>query len=394
MRSLRNITIILLAILATTSPSYAFQSELAETIGHFYERGDTPALGVVIVHKDKVLAQSVIGVRAMGGKEKVTADDRWHIGSMTKAFTAHLIYKLAEEGVLKLSMPIQEFLISDSLERKERQNKITLDDLLSHRSGLERNLRRRHWPSIFAAGSRVDGRAKYVDHIFSLQNRSQGKFHYSNAGYVVAASVAEAITQKPWEELIKTRVLDQLNITGFGFGRPIYGPFNRQLSNSQLFAVADLNQPRGHRLKNGKFIPVGLKARGDNPMVMAPAGGLNMTLSGISKFLIDSLDGIRSEGGVLHPNSYQGMHQPRDSAGDYGAGWTIRDGIHFHNGTNIYWFSEMYLYPKFDIGLSIVLNHGHQKTATKLVDDLLVSLLSKISIHIGRRLPLPTYKEF
>ena len=61
---------------------------------------DLPALAVAVLKTGKLEAIGAVGVRKFGANAPVTLDDRFHLGSCTKAITATLIAKLVEDKKL------------------------------------------------------------------------------------------------------------------------------------------------------------------------------------------------------------------------------------------------------------------------------------------------------
>ena len=85
-------------------------------------------------------AKSVIVFVSVGGKEyaattgtrRPKADQRFRIGSVTKTFTATIVFQLMEEGKLRLDSTLEEHLPGVV----PRGGEITIRHLLGHRSGL------------------------------------------------------------------------------------------------------------------------------------------------------------------------------------------------------------------------------------------------------------------
>src|SRR5258707_483984 len=67
---------------------------------------DVPSLAGAIVSGGRLEAQGAVGVRVRGRDEKVTVDDRWHLGSCTKSMTATLVAMLVEDGKLSFETPV------------------------------------------------------------------------------------------------------------------------------------------------------------------------------------------------------------------------------------------------------------------------------------------------
>src|SRR5205085_1080935 len=59
-----------------------------------------PALGVAIVTSDSIVV-AVSGIRRMGDTARIAPNDRFHLGSNTKAMTATMIARLVGAGVVR-----------------------------------------------------------------------------------------------------------------------------------------------------------------------------------------------------------------------------------------------------------------------------------------------------
>ncbi|MGZ8300996.1 MAG: serine hydrolase domain-containing protein, partial [Rhodoplanes sp.] len=94
-----------------------------------------PALAAAVVKDGAIIAAGAVGVRAHGTAVKVTIEDRFHLGSDTKAMTATLAAMLVEEGKLRWDSTIGEVLGGDVPGINPKLGAVTLEQLLSHSSG-------------------------------------------------------------------------------------------------------------------------------------------------------------------------------------------------------------------------------------------------------------------
>ena len=69
---------------------------------------DVPALAAAVVHKEQILGAGAVGVRKFGELQKVTLEDKFHIGSITKSMTA-LIAVLFEQEHPTTALLAQRF---------------------------------------------------------------------------------------------------------------------------------------------------------------------------------------------------------------------------------------------------------------------------------------------
>ena len=92
------------------------------------------AFGSIAIAKNgKVLYSRAIGYSKIDGGFKVQSDvsTKYRIGSITKVFTTVLIFDLIEEDRLKLTTKLSSFY-----PQIKNSGKITIADLLNHRSGI------------------------------------------------------------------------------------------------------------------------------------------------------------------------------------------------------------------------------------------------------------------
>jgi CubicO group peptidase (beta-lactamase class C family) len=95
-----------------------------------------PALAAAVVKDGSIVAAGAVGVRVHGIDIKVTIDDRFHLGSDTKAMTATLVAMLVEEGKLRWDLTIGEVLGGDVPGMNPQLAAVTLEQLLSHSGGI------------------------------------------------------------------------------------------------------------------------------------------------------------------------------------------------------------------------------------------------------------------
>lgn len=166
-----------------------------------------PGLSLVIVKDDKVIYLKGLGVKDFERKTPVTPDTRFAIGSASKAFTAMLAVMSADEGKLSLDDSPKKFLPYFTLRDEEAAAKITLRDLLSHRSGLNRT------DLAMVTGVynreeliRITGMAKPTAKLGE-------KFQYQNIMYVAAGEAVAKAQNSTWDDLIAKKIFKPLGMT-------------------------------------------------------------------------------------------------------------------------------------------------------------------------------------
>jgi CubicO group peptidase (beta-lactamase class C family) len=349
------------------------RSFLQQTLGAARDKAHIPGVAALIQIDGLIAAEATVGVRALGHPEAVTVDDRWHIGSDTKAFTSTMIARLVEQRVMSWDDTLADSFPPFSKEINPAYRDVTVTQLLSHTAGLPSLTDDKDFPSFLAVIKTADGvraqRAAIAHKYLSMAPASKtGEFEYSNLGYIIAGAIAESRTGKTWEDLIREQIFAPLGITSAGFGVP--------------GASGTFDQPRGHREMAGKLTPLDpADSEADNPPALGPAGTINITLKDWMRFAQDQLDGLHGHGKLLKAETYRKLHTP--VTGNYALGWGAKiesDGstsVLTHNGSNGYWLAEVRIMPKHDIIVLIAMNSGNS-AANEALRDIGKSLRDRL----------------
>jgi CubicO group peptidase (beta-lactamase class C family) len=335
----------------------ALQDFLSASVEATREKAQLPAIAALVQIDGKVAARAAVGVRDIGAARPIGADDRWHLGSDTKAMTATLIARLAESGVLRFDETLAQVFPGIAARMNPALTQVTVKQLLSHTSGLAPLGSDREMTEFLSVLSRHKGiraqRAAIVIHYLTRPPASKaGEFAYSNLGYIIAGAAAEARTGDTWEELIEREVWKPLGIRHAGFGSP--------------GKPGSVDQPRGHEWSSGKWVSVAQGAKdSDNPAAVGPAGTVSMSLGDWLLFAQDQLDGPKGRGKLLKPETYQLLQTPVTK--NYALGWGVfrgEDGataMLSHMGSNGHWVSDVRIYPRRGYVVMSVMNAGGER---------------------------------
>lgn len=343
----------------------ALQAFLEENLAAARDRGELPAVAALVKIDGKIEAEAALGVRALGHPEQVTHDDRWHIGSDTKAITATMIARLVERHVLSFDDTLAALFpaLADTMDPAYRS--ITVAQLLSHTAGLPPLTDEADLPAFLAVIKSEEGvraqRAALARHFLAMPPASKaGEFAYSNLGYIIAGAIAEARTGRSWEDLVREEIFAPLGIKNAGFGLP--------------GSPGQFNEPWGHDEVAGKFVPLDPGSPdADNPPALGPAGTINISLKDWVLFAQDQLAGAHGHGNLLKPETYRRLQTP--VTGNYALGWGAKlepDGVPLlltHNGSNGYWIADIRIMPKHDMIFLVVTNAGNA-AADQAVKDI------------------------
>src|SRR3954462_3481500 len=124
------------AALALLAPAWAQAQSLDAQIEPVRGKHGLPGLAAAVGKKGEIVAAAAVGVRVYGTTIPVTIDDRFHLGSDTKAMTATLAGILGDVGKLRWTSTIGEVLGADVPGMNPKLAAVTLAQLLSHSSGI------------------------------------------------------------------------------------------------------------------------------------------------------------------------------------------------------------------------------------------------------------------
>jgi len=190
----------------STVGSYLRDEAIAEAVAHIdhfiaesMREQVTPGLALAITDRERVLAVRNYGYANLDARAPVTDHTLFEFGSIGKSFTAICFLQLAEEGKVDLHAPVTYYLPWFSVQ--SRYAPITLHHLLTHTSGL-------------VGGSDFSPDQRYE--VWALRETEASepgvKLRYSNVGYKVLGLVLEAVTGKPYGDLVQERILDPLEM--------------------------------------------------------------------------------------------------------------------------------------------------------------------------------------
>lgn len=311
------------------------------------------------------------GVRRRGSPEPVTIDDRMHLGSCTKAMTATLCALLVREGKLSWTTTIGDVFPERRAAMSEHWRGVRLDSLLHNRSGAPEDLDEGGlWDRLWKfGGTPRDARLLLLDGVVRMKPAAaQGeRYVYSNAGFSIAGAMAERVTDREWESLMRERVFAPLGMKRAGFGAP-----GRE-------DAAD--EPRGHF--RGEAVEPGPQA--DNPPAIGPAGTVHAPIAEWARFAALHAREGRGFGEPFEGLDWRALHDA-SPGGDYAMGWAVTTRpwakgkapghvgrVFSHSGSNTMWFCVLWVAPERDFAIMACCNEGGD-AATAACDEAVAGL--------------------
>ncbi len=155
-------------------------------------------------------AEAAPGVEAVDAPVPVTEDLVWPLRSITKSFTVTLLLQLVDEGLVSLDDTVEQYVPG-----LPNGDSITLEQLAGMSSGLPEYTNQAWFDAFSADPLRAFTGEELIG--YAAEDPSQfepGAEHvYTNTNTVVLGQVIEAVTGSTFDEQLRTRILEPLELS-------------------------------------------------------------------------------------------------------------------------------------------------------------------------------------
>ena len=221
-----------------------------------------PGVAVGVVQDQQLVWSKGFGFADIAAKKPMTADTRFRIASNSKIFAAIAILQLREAGKLRLDDPVSKHLPWFTMKSAGPDDgPITIEQLLSHSSGLQREAGD-HWSS-FNFPSEAELKALMAGRQAAFPPQTRWK--YSNLAFGIAGLVVEQVSGQRWADYVNANILKPLDMTASSIDKPDPG----------LATPYAARTPEGTR----RVLPF-VDAKG-----MAAATGMTSNVNDLAKFI-------------------------------------------------------------------------------------------------------------
>jgi D-alanyl-D-alanine carboxypeptidase len=262
-----------------------------------------PGVAVGVVSNQALIWAKGFGFADLKAETPMTATTKFRMASNSKLFTAIAIMQLREQGKLGLDDPVVKYLPwFKAKPAGEDDGPITIEQLLSHSSGLQREAGD-HWVS-YKFPTSDELRRLYADRQAAFAPAVRWK--YSNLAYAVAGLVVEKVSGERWSDYVESNIFKPL-----GMG-----------ASSVDKNVPDLAVPYGRRMPDGtrEVLPF-VDSRG-----MAAATGVTSNVEDMAKFISAQFRrGPRGGSQIVTGGSWREMLRVRSVEEN----WTAGSGLGF-----------------------------------------------------------------
>ncbi|WP_298533597.1 serine hydrolase [uncultured Algibacter sp.] len=198
--------------------------------------GQNKFMGAVVVSiNGKVVYDKQVGYAHISESNKVpiTKATKFRIASITKTYTATMVYQLVEEGKLKLSDKLSKYF-----PQIPNAENISINHMLKHSSGLYEVTKDKDfniWIRKESTREMMLKRMQKNTSIFEPGSNSE----YSNTNFILLGYIIEDIDKRTYANSLKKRIVNTLNLKNTYYGRKI------DIAN---------NECDSYEFKNGAFV--------------------------------------------------------------------------------------------------------------------------------------------
>lgn len=326
------------------------------------KRYNAVGLSVAVVKDNEIIYSQGFGYRDLEYKLPVTTNTVFHIGSITKAFTGSLLGILESQNQVSLKDKPAQYVPDFQFYNDKMNNLITIEDLLSHKSGIGNQ----GTSEVFFSSKdklKVVQRLKYLKPEGEIKN----SFEYSNMGYTLAGTIVEQITEKSWETNIQEKIFEPLGMT------------------NSYTTIQKMKKSINYSLPYGIYKGTTEKVKFDEFNSVSPAGAIKSTVNDMSNWMLTWLnDGVFNDNKVI-PLNYinQAIRLQNVKGGNYekdaflfgdGFGWRLRSSYgHYridHGGNTFGFSSALIMFPLEKIGVVVLTNQDNSLLPHMIADNI------------------------
>ena len=172
-----------------------------------------PTGNILVYDKGAVLFKSTNGLRAIHPKDSLDMNSQFRLASVSKQFTGMAIMKLKAAGKLDYDQKVHTIVTDFPYQE------ITIRQLLHHTSGLTdyERIVDEYFVKTDSTKQYILGNEDILDLFYrvnpDLDFQPGEQWAYSNTGYIVLASIVEALSGQHFRTFLKEQITDPLGMT-------------------------------------------------------------------------------------------------------------------------------------------------------------------------------------
>ncbi len=200
-------------ILSIIICTIVFGQESNNILNRFYPNKQSPG-GILLIKNNSEVEITATGLAYLEQNIAISQETRFRMASVSKQFTAMAVYLLIQDGKVDFETPLKDILP----ELPQKAYSVKIKHLLNHSSGLV------DYENVIPKEQKQQLTDNDVLHLIqdldSVHFESGSQFRYSNTAYCLLSLIVERITNESYEEFVKKRIFDTLNMTSAQISAP------------------------------------------------------------------------------------------------------------------------------------------------------------------------------
>jgi CubicO group peptidase (beta-lactamase class C family) len=358
-------------------------------VGGLLAQYGIPGAAVGILHEGEI-TEFAVGVKDAVTQEPATTGTIYQCGSMTKTWTALAFMQLVDEGKVALDQPVRTLLPGFRVADNDVTARLTPRHLLNHTNGIEEDYG--------DPGEDTDVYQRMVENIATAQQVFPlGRTHgYSAAlGYAILARIMEVADGKPWDDIMRDRLFDPLELAS---------------TNSWREQVDPDRTATGHIIRSLAEGPIATPVP-HLPRAFGPGGNITSTAREVLTMAQILLDHGRTPNGtqIVTARSIREMMQSRVPLPDpymFGPAWALGlivcdwhgETVYASDGSTIGQNARLRVLPDSNLALVLLTNSGPRESFYKEVCNEILTGVGAVTIpdlpapDPALQLKLPSYE--
>ncbi|MFP2996040.1 serine hydrolase domain-containing protein [Spongiivirga sp. MCCC 1A20706] len=308
------------------------------------------------IYKDGQVYTKHFGELVKGKGNPPNDQTIYEVGSVSKTITGYLVAKAVLEEKITLEDDVRIYLKGNYSNLAYNGTPITIKDLLTHTSGLPTFLPSKmnglyekltkEVPNEYLALEKSYNKEKFLKDLSSISITTEPgvNYLYSNTGAELVGYILETVYEKSIGQLLKENFADRYTMSATGI---------------KLDSIQRKKLVRGYWMNSQTLAPNNL-----NPL-WGTAGGIKMTITDMMRYIELQLD----DKNPVVAESHKALHEVRYplQMAYYWRVWKDKYGTSYnHHGGTSGTQNWLFIYPKYNLGISIITNQSGPKTPNLL----------------------------
>jgi len=214
---MRNTLIVLLCIfMISIGYTQSIDTNRLDIYFNTLESNDKLMGSIAIFQESEIIYNKQIGFTDVATQIKPDINTKYRIGSISKSFTAVLIFKAIEQDNIILSETIDKYYPTI-----KNAKKITISDLLNHRSGIHSFTDNKKEYLSYRTQPKSEIEMVEIVSKYDSDFEPNTKGTYSNSNYLLLSYILEKVFNKPFAQILKDEICTPLKLEYTYFGELI-----------------------------------------------------------------------------------------------------------------------------------------------------------------------------